>query len=271
MLTARADSQLGTSGGSRDFTTISASLGGQYEVAPGWRAGLSLSHSERAPSIDELYANGPHGGSQSFEAGDSGLAAERGDGAELSLHHTSGPVHLTANAYYTRFASFIFQAPTGAVVDDLPVMQFRQGKADYYGFEVQSDARLGQAFGIDWGAELQADAVHATVEHFGPAPLIPPLRALGALTGTHGEFDGRVEIEHAFDHTRTSPLETATPGYTLVNLTLDWHPLAADPALTLSLAGSNLLDAEARRSTSLLKDFAPLAGRDVRLSARLNF
>jgi hypothetical protein len=30
--------------------------------------------------------------------------------------------------------------------------------------------------------------------------------------------------------------------------------------LTLSLAANNLLDAEARRSTSLLKDFAPLAG-----------
>ena len=44
-----------------DFTTFSGSLGGQYEFAPGWRAGLSLSHSERAPSIDELFANGPHG------------------------------------------------------------------------------------------------------------------------------------------------------------------------------------------------------------------
>jgi iron complex outermembrane receptor protein len=35
--------------------------------------------------------------------------------------------------------------------------------------------------------------------------------------------------------------------------------------------GNNLLDVDARRSTSILKDFAPLAGRDIRLSARLNF
>ena len=37
----------------------------------------------------------------------------------------------------------------------------------------------GKALGIDWGSEIQADAVHATVRHFGPAPLIPPLRIYG--------------------------------------------------------------------------------------------
>jgi iron complex outermembrane receptor protein len=39
----------------------------------------------------------------------------------------------------------------------------------------------------------------------------------------------------------------------------------------LSLQGENLFDVDARRSTSILKDFAPLAGRDIRLSARMSF
>jgi iron complex outermembrane receptor protein len=56
-----------------------------------------------------------------------------------------------------------------------------------------------------------------------------------------------------------------------VNASLDWHPFAAKPELTLSLQGNNLFDVDARRSTSLLKDFAPLGGRDVRLSARIAF
>jgi iron complex outermembrane receptor protein len=101
--------------------------------------------------------------------------------------------------------------------------------------------------------------------------LIPPLRLLGALTGARGPFDGRIEVERAFAHNRTAPLETDTPGYTMVNAALDWHPLEANPALTLSLVGNNLFDVDARRSTSILKDFAPLAGRDIRLSARVNF
>ena len=55
----------------------------------------------------------------------------------------------------------------------------------------------------------------------------------------------------------------------MVNAAIDWHPFAANPELTLSLIGNNLFDVEARRSTSLFKDYAPLAGRDIRLSASL--
>jgi iron complex outermembrane receptor protein len=270
-LTAKADEQIGTEAHSPSFTTFSGSLGGQYEFAPGWRAGLSLSHSERAPSVDELFANGPHGGSESFEVGNPDLSPEKSNSAEFSLHHTSGPVHLTGNLYYSKFSNFIFQAPTGAIEDDLPVLEFREGKANYYGFELQGDAKLGKLAGIDWGAEFQGDAVHATVKNFGPAPLIPPFRLLGAITGSRGQVDGRLEVERAFAHDRTAPNETVTPGYTMVNASLDWHPFAANPELTLSLVGNNLFDVDARRSTSLLKDFAPLAGRDIRLSARVNF
>jgi iron complex outermembrane receptor protein len=270
-LTAEADAQLGTPDHSRKFTTLSGSLGGQYEFIPGWRAGLSLSHSERAPSIDELFANGPHGGSQSFEVGNPDLDPERSNSIELGLHHSQGPFHLTASLYYSRFSNFIFQAPTGEQEDDLPVFETRQGKANYYGFEASAELKLGNLLGVDWGAELQGDTVHATVKNFGPAPLIPPFRILAALTGERGQIDGRIEVEKAFAHDRNAPIETDTPGYTLVNTSLDWHPFAAKPELTLSLAGTNLFDVVARRSTSLLKDYAPLAGRDVRVTARFGF
>ena len=268
-LTAQADDQIATPARALDFTTLSGSLGGQYEFVHGWRAGLSVSHSERAPAVDELFANGPHGGSEAFEIGNPDLSPEKSNSIEFSLHHTIGPVHVTANLYYSRFSNFIFQAPTGDTQDDLPVFQFLQGKANYYGFELQSDAKLGQALGINWGAEFQADAVHATVKTFGPAPLIPPLRLLGALTGSRGQFDGRIEIERAFAHNRTAPNETDTPGYTLVNASLDWHPFARNPELTLSLVANNIFDVDVRHSTSILKDFAPSAGRDIRVTARL--
>jgi len=270
-LGADADQQLGTPERSRKFTTWSGSLGGQYEFTPGWRAGLTLSRSSRAPSIDELFSNGPHGASQSFEVGDPTLNPETSLGLEASVRGSAGPVHLTANVYRNLFSNFIFNSPTGESEDDLPVFAFRQGRATFTGFEAQAQAKLGTALGIDWGGELQADAVRATVKHFGPVPYLPPMRILGAITGARGQFDGRLEVERAFAHRRTAPIETETPGYTLLNASLDWHPLVENPDLTLSLQGNNLFDVEARRSTSQLKDFAPIGGRDVRLTARLSF
>lgn len=270
-LAADADEQLATPALSRDFTTVSGSVGAQYEFATGWRAGLSLSRTARAPSVDELFANGPHGGSQTFEVGDPNLSPEKSLGVEASVRGTKGPVHFTGNLFYTHFTNYIFQSPTGAIEDNLPVFQSRNGQANFYGFEAQASAKLGEALGVNWGGELQADAVHATVKNFGPAPFMPPFRILGALTGERGQFDGRLEVEKAFAHDRTAPIETETPGYTMVNASLDWHVFEANPELTLSLQANNLFDVEARRSTSQLKDFAPLGGRDIRLTARVGF
>ncbi|HEU4498015.1 MAG TPA: TonB-dependent receptor [Sphingomicrobium sp.] len=265
------DADLGTPELSRDFTTFSASAGGAYEFSPGWRAGLSLSRSARAPSIDELFANGPHAGTQAFEIGSPDLDPEKSVGLEASIRRSGGPVGLTATAYYNHFSNFIFQAATGEVEDDLPVYQYFQGKADYYGFEVEAEAELGNALGIHWDADMVADYVHARVKDFGPAPQIPPFRLLGGISANGGPVEGRLEVEHAFRQNRNAPLETETDGYTLVNASLDWHPLDAKKSVVLGIAANNIFDVVARRHSSLLKDYAPLAGRDIRLNARFEF
>lgn len=277
-VSAGADELIAENGGivgtmpfTRSFTPMSGSLGATYEFVPGWRAGLSLSHSERAPSIDELFSQGPHGGSQSFLFGDPDLKKETSNSAELSVHHVVGPMHFQGSVYYSRFNNFIYLAPTGDMRDDLPVYEYRQGKAEYLGFELGGDAKFGKALGIDWGGEVVADAVRGTIRSFGPAPQIPPFRVLGALTGSRGQVDGRLEVERVSTQDRTAPNETSTPGYTLVNASFDWHPFAENPELTLSLQSNNLFDVEARRHSSFLKDYAPLSGRDIRLSARLTF
>jgi iron complex outermembrane receptor protein len=227
---------------------------------------MNLARSARAPSADELFAHGPHGGNASFEAGDPGLSPETSLGFEATLTHTGTRFNLTATAYGSHFANFLYQAPTGEVRDELPVYAFREGRASYLGFEVAADADLGEAVGLRWRVEGQADATRVSIRHFGPAPLIPPLRLKGAVSAGRGAVAGRVDVEHDFAQTRTAPLELPTAGFTLVNAGIDWHPFADRPDLTLSLAANNLFDVEARRATSLLKDYAPLAGRDIRLT-----
>ena len=264
------NSPVGSAALSRNFTAVSGSIGANYDL-DGWRAGLSLSHSERAPGIDELYSFGPHGGSAQFLIGDPNLKTEKSNGVELSVHRTTGPIHVQGSLYYSRYSNYIFQAPTGEIEDGLPVYEHFEGKARYYGFEVESDVKLGKALGIDWGGELVSDAVRAKIDGFGNAPEIPPFRVLAGLTGTRGQVDGRVEVEHAWAQNKNATQETPTPGYTMVNASFDWHPFAANPELTLSVTANNIFDVNARRHSSELKDYAPLAGRDIRLTARVGF
>ena len=270
-LSAKPDADIGNPSLERSFNALSLSGGATFDVGGGWKAGLNLSRTVRSPSIEELFAGGPHAGTQAFEIGNPDLDTERSVGIEASVKHSSGPFNLTATAYASRFSNFIYQSPTGEVEDDLPVYLYRQGKAHYYGFELEVDAKLGMALGVNWGAEVVADATRATIKGFGPAPQIPPLRLLGALTGVRGPFDGRVEVERVFAQRRNADFETETQGFTLVNLGLDWHPLEDRPELTLGLTANNLFDVVARRHASLLKDYAPLAGRDIRLTARFSY
>ena len=270
-LRAEADPDIGNPALKRSFNALSLSAGATHDLGGGWKAGINIARSVRAPSVEELFSNGPHAGTQAFEVGDPDLKTEQSVGIEASIKRSAGPVRLTATAYYNRFSNFIYQAATGDIEDDLPVFAYAQGRANYYGFEVEGKAKLGTALGIDWGAELVADATRATIKGFGPAPQIPPLRLLGALTGSRGKVDGRIEVERVFAQRRNAQLETETPGFTVLNLGVDWHPLNARPELTLGLNANNIFDVVARRHASLLKDYAPLAGRDIRLTASFKY
>jgi iron complex outermembrane receptor protein len=269
--TAEIDEVLGTPDYRRSFTAYSASLGSSRDIGAGIRAGLNLSYTERAPSPDELYANGPHAGTQAFEIGNPDFDKERSVGLEAVLKRGGGLFTFGLNIYHTRFADFIYLAPSGSIEDDLPVYEYRQGKSRFTGFELEARADAGRFGGVEWAVEGVADYVRARVAGFGPAPQIPPLRLLGAVEGRRGLLDGRLEVEHSFAQRRNAPAEPETSGFTLVNASLSWRPLADKPELTLSLAANNILDVNARRHTSLLKDYAPLPGRDFRLTARVGF
>jgi iron complex outermembrane receptor protein len=178
---------------------------------------------------------------------------------------------LTATLYGSRFANFLYEAPTGEIRNDLPVLQTRQGRATYTGFELEAQIPLATVRGVHLGIEGVADATRATIRGFGPAPLIPPLRVQGSLTAEAERFGGQIEVERDWAHRRTAPIESGTPGFTLVNASVEWRPLTDRPGLSFGLALNNIFDVEARRSTSLLKDYAPLAGRDIRLTASFNY
>jgi len=268
-LMAEASPVIGNPPGERSFTTLSASVGGSYEIARDWRLGLNIARSARAPSSEELFADGPHAGNASFELGDPLLSPEKSIGFEASVSHMGDTVNLTATAYGSRFSNFLYQEPTGEVRDSLPVYAFSEGQARYSGFELQVDAGVGTVGGVDWRVEGQADATWVHIRDFGPAPLIPPLRLKGAVAAKRGTVQGRVEFEHDFAQNRTAPRELPTAAFTLVNASVEWRPIEDRPDLTVGLAVDNIFDVEARRSTSLLKDYAPIAGRDLRLTMNL--
>ena len=253
------------------FNAYSGSLGASYEVAPGIRFGLNAAHTERAPAAEELFANGPHAGTQAFEIGDPAFKKEISDGVEVSLHGKGKGFSFGASLYYTKFKNYIYEAQTGAVRNNLPVFQFYQASARYYGFEVEGSAQVATIGTFKIVADALADMVRARITSVGPVPRIPPLRVLGGLEAQSDVIQLRVEAEWADRQTRVTAFETPTKGYTLVNASLSFKPFGTDNGMSIVVSANNIFNVEARRHASFLKDFAPLAGRDLRVSARIAF
>jgi iron complex outermembrane receptor protein len=64
--------------------------------------------------------------------------------------------------------------------------------------------------------------------------------------------------------------ELPTDGYTLVDLELSYRWEVRQTGLLFFLKGGNLLDEEARRHSSPLKDVVPLPGRSLTMGVRIN-
>lgn len=278
-VSADADATLFNPAYDRRFDTLSGSIGASREIVPGWRAGLNLSRTERAPSAEELFARGNHAGTQAFELGNPNFAKEKSWGVEATLRGQGTGYTVALSAYHNWFDGYIYDslvaddacmAVNGGKDLEFPCYQYNQAKARYLGFEAEATVKLAQLGNYAINLDGVADYVRATVVDSGPAPRIPPMRLLGGLEAQSDRLSLRGEVEHSFAQDRIAATETETGGFTLVNASLAWKPIKGNDRTTIMLSANNIFDVEARRHASFLKDYAPLAGRDIRITARLS-
>ena len=257
----------------RSFNTLSGAIGLAY--APDDSAikiGTNLSRSERAPSAEELLSNGPHIATQAFEIGNPNFITEKSWGGELYARWDSDDVQLSATIYANLFNDYIFEAETGAEQDGLPVFQYLQRDATYYGFETSASVVFARAGGFDFVADGVADYVRAKIDNGGGAiPRIPPLRLLGGLKAESDRLDLRAEVEWSASQNKVAAFETTTDSFTMVNASAAWRPFGKDGNITLLASANNIFGVNARRHASFTKDYVPLSGRDIRVSAKFSF
>ena len=270
----------------RRFAPKSLSFGALQDLPYGFVASLNGSYVERAPTGAELFSQGPHHASATFEIGDPTLRLERARTAEISLRRADGPLRLDATGYVTRYTGFIYRRDTGNRCDDdfgscgsgdeLRQVVYSQANASFYGAEIGAQLDLF-AVGDGWaGIEAQYDFVRAQFDDGSYVPRIPPHRlGGGAFVRANGWF-ARVNLLHAFDHTEIAPFETTTPGWNDLRAELAYTQ-ALDPTVygatevTLGLQGRNLLDDDIRNSASFKKDEILLPGRNLRLFLTARF
>lgn len=296
---------------SLSFTPISLSAGVVWDLAKGYNLAASFVHANRAPSSTELFAFGPHIGTQTYEIGalydfhdgelefdGSTPEMETSNNIDISWRKFGGKFGAVVNLFYNQVDNYYYAADTGftaefehahedelehdemhddsAEHDDghhedegLGVFAYVAADADLYGAEIQLTYNVSSNLTL----MAQGDYIRAKVNQSttGNLPRIPPIKTIFSADYKTEHFSVMGQVTHMFKQDEVGERESATDGYTLVDINASYFTQVLDMETEVFLRGRNLLNEEARVHTSFLKDLAPVQGRAVELGIRLNF
>jgi iron complex outermembrane receptor protein len=261
----------------RAFTGFSGAFGVKYNAWSGGSLIANFSSSYRSPSLEELYNNGPHVGTVTFEVGNENLQRERTNGVEFSFRQTSKRVRFNGSVFYYNIDNFIYLAPqdldgngTIDVEDNLPISDYNQEKSRFLGADASLDFDINDYV----GAFVIADIVNAELKNGNvPLPRITPprlrigtdLRYKGLSLRPEAVFVAKKGVGDIFT------LETPTDGYALFNINGSYAFSVNKVAHIFTFGGQNLTDELYRNHTNFIKYLTPEPGRGFKVSYTVRF
>lgn len=254
------------------FNGITGSLGAAYQISESVFTKLNVSRGFRAPNIAELSSNGVHEGTQRYETGNPELKPETSLQFDyaigLNTTHVSAELNLFTNAVNHYIFSNKINSTEGPdpQFENLPVFQFTEGNAQFYGGEFQLDIHPHP---LDWlHLENSFSYVSGTLKNqpkesrnlpFIPAPvwvsdvkidfdkLSPVLANVYFKIG----IDKTWKQNHYYSAYET---ETGTPGYTLLNMGIGTDFVSGQKTrFSLYISANNLTDVAYQSHLSRLK------------------
>lgn len=261
----------------RKFSTTSFSAAGLWDISAANSLGLIFSHSQRAPSIEELYSNfglaDPencviHFATSACETGDVNFSEETSNNIDITYYLEQEAWNATLTVFHNAFDDYIGQVATGTAVEGFPVRAYRQMDARFSGLELDATFLLNDSVSLD----LFADMINGHLEGNGDAPRMPPSRIGTRLNITGINWTAYLSLLHADKQDQPGFFEIGTDSYTRLDLGVNFTVVVGrDSEVLLFARGSNLGDEEIRLATSYLRGFAPEAGRSLEAGFRFTY
>lgn len=247
----------------------SASLGVVWKFAPHYTLGMSLSRSQRLPMAEELYANGLHLATSTFERGNARLKPETSRNIDLTLGKHAGPTTFSVSVFHNRIGDYIY-GRTAATVDQLQLIDYVQQDATFTGLEGQVRHQVTPVFGVTFfGDYVRAKLDDARGNR--NLPRIAPHRYGLRIDAKWQAWSGQVEWMQVGRQSKVAEFETETAGHGMLNIGAGYNGTLQSTGYQIYLRANNLTNKLAYRHTSFVKSAAPLMGRNIVLGMRMMF
>lgn len=259
----------------KDFSNLNGSIGATYSVHEKIMFRANFAKGYRVPNLSELTSNGMHG--NRYEIGNENLSPENSLETDVSMHYHGEFLSFDLAGFYNHINDYIFISPTNDTTSTgAGIYRFSQTNASLYGGEA----------GIHFHPEslpwLHIEGTYSSVigkqENGNYLPFIPAQKFRYEIRAEHDKirFLKKPSIKlaalTALKQGKPSPYQTATDGYTIVNLSVYVEISISKQTMVLGLSANNLFDTQYFDHLSTLK---PLnyynQGRNISISLKIPF
>ena len=220
-LSSDASVPLSLAADSRNWSAFTGDVGFVIRPIPEFGIVANLGTGWRAPTLFDLYTNGPNAADGRYEIGNAALKSERDHSIDAGLRWASPRVRAEATVFQNSVDDYIFTTPTIDSIGGLRVFRHTQANARLTGAEFSGS--------VDVMPELTLRATHDFVNGVAratdaPLPLMPPPRSRiganlhsSALSWAQRASIG-AELEVNQKQTRLDTYDVPANAYTLLNV-----------------------------------------------------
>lgn len=130
-----------------NYQNISGTLASSYQINENWQVKADIGTAWRPPHVSELFSDGVHHGSASYEVGNQGLEAEKAYNTNLSLHYQQqNKLAVELQGYYNTIQNYSYLEPQQKAVLTIrgafPLLAYQQVNARLTGLDWQANYQI---------------------------------------------------------------------------------------------------------------------------------
>ena len=270
----------------RNFKYFSSSIG-LKKVINNFEVNTWIMNTMRGPRVEELYSDGPHLGSYSYEIGEPNLELEKIYGLESSIKYNMTPLVISLSGFYNYSPYYYQMGKIGECEEDFVIgeqhpcygadfIEWGSGSSGWlYKYQTQGVESIikGLEFNLSYDYDLFeivydfSLVVGDNLTSGTPLSYMNPTKHMINFEYKKESMKYKVRLSKIHSQDRLGEFETYTPSSFLIDFILGYNK--GNQNITIQF--NNILDKEYYNHLSRIKSIIPESGRNVIISYSLFF
>ena len=245
-----------------------------------WKLSFGLMFTERSPSIEDLYSDGPHLGTYAYEIGDPKLGLEKTMGVETSLEHNTSKGKVRFTSFFNKSPNYHISTKMGDGYEPgADWIEWGSGSSGWlykyqmvglrsriYGFESNFSYKMTKliyfhgSISVSRGDNLSENQ---------PLSFMPPDKVLLSTEMNLKPVSAELKLKKVLLQSRLGEFETKTDGFLLVDLHTSYTTHSSKITHKIILSIDNIFNEVYYNHLSKTKLIMPEMGRSIRIQYRI--